>query len=247
MHRADRGLERVDLHDARRAARRPRRQPRERRPRRPPGTTSRRASARSTASTRTRCSAPATASPTTRFRGRVRCAASTRRRSAAPSPEPAQLSAVRIADRRASRTSPDPDLNSGRFPLPNTVDMRTPEVGNVDRGTHPVVERRLRAPAAVGPRGGRRLRRQPPATAATRTSTSTRRRSSAAATPAVRTSSSHGPRTADVDLVGAAPEDAVPRAAGGREPAVHQGPAAEGRLHAGRSRRTRPTTTAGRV
>jgi hypothetical protein len=28
-----------------------------------------------------------------------------------------------------------PDLNSGRFPLPPAVDMRTPEPGNVDRGT----------------------------------------------------------------------------------------------------------------
>ena len=40
-----------------------------------------------------------------------------------------------------------PDLNSGRFPLPPTVDMRTPEIGNVDRGTlqswNLFVERRL--------------------------------------------------------------------------------------------------------
>ncbi|HXW04481.1 MAG TPA: hypothetical protein VD833_04555, partial [Vicinamibacterales bacterium] len=40
-----------------------------------------------------------------------------------------------------------PDLNSGRFPLPPSVDMRTPEPGNVDRGHiqswNVAVERRL--------------------------------------------------------------------------------------------------------
>jgi hypothetical protein len=40
-----------------------------------------------------------------------------------------------------------PDLQSGRFPLPSGVDMRTPEVGNVDRGYiqswNVAVERRL--------------------------------------------------------------------------------------------------------
>jgi hypothetical protein len=40
-----------------------------------------------------------------------------------------------------------PDLNAGRFPLPPTVDMRTPEIGNVDRGTlqswNLFIERRL--------------------------------------------------------------------------------------------------------
>ncbi len=46
-----------------------------------------------------------------------------------------------------------PDLQSGRFPLPGTVDMRTPEVGNVDRGYiqswNVAVERRLPADIAV--------------------------------------------------------------------------------------------------
>jgi hypothetical protein len=46
-----------------------------------------------------------------------------------------------------------PDLQSGRFPLPNSVDMRTPEVGNVDRGTikswNVAVERRLPFELAV--------------------------------------------------------------------------------------------------
>ena len=46
-----------------------------------------------------------------------------------------------------------PDLNSGRFPLPPAVDMRTPEVGNVDRGTiqswNVAVERRLPLDIAV--------------------------------------------------------------------------------------------------
>ncbi len=46
-----------------------------------------------------------------------------------------------------------PDLNSGRFPLPGTVDMRTPEVGNVDRGYiqswNLAVERRLPMDIAV--------------------------------------------------------------------------------------------------
>jgi hypothetical protein len=40
-----------------------------------------------------------------------------------------------------------PDLNAGRFPLPPSVDMRTPEIGNVDRGVlqswNLVIERRL--------------------------------------------------------------------------------------------------------
>ena len=31
------------------------------------------------------------------------------------------VSAVRLADRRASRQSPEPDIDSGKFPLPNTV------------------------------------------------------------------------------------------------------------------------------
>ena len=46
-----------------------------------------------------------------------------------------------------------PDLNSGRFPLPNAVDMRTPEVGNVDRGYiqswNATIERRLPLDIAV--------------------------------------------------------------------------------------------------
>ena len=69
-----------------------------------------------------------------------------------------------------------PDLSSGRVPLPTAVDMRTPEPGNIDRGTlqswNLFVERRLpirsrSISATSGPR----------ATAAMRTSTSTRRRS----------------------------------------------------------------------
>ena len=46
-----------------------------------------------------------------------------------------------------------PDLESGRFPLPAGVDMRTPEVGNVDRGSiqswNVAVERRLPMDIAV--------------------------------------------------------------------------------------------------
>lgn len=46
-----------------------------------------------------------------------------------------------------------PDLNSGRFPLPGSVDMRTPEVGNIDRGHiqswNVAVERRLPLDIAV--------------------------------------------------------------------------------------------------
>jgi hypothetical protein len=46
-----------------------------------------------------------------------------------------------------------PDLNSGRFPLPGSVDMRTPEPGNVDRGSiksyNIAVERRLPYDVAV--------------------------------------------------------------------------------------------------
>jgi outer membrane receptor protein involved in Fe transport len=46
-----------------------------------------------------------------------------------------------------------PDLNSGRFPLPASVDMRTPEPGNVDRGSikswNAAFERRLPYDVAV--------------------------------------------------------------------------------------------------
>ena len=46
-----------------------------------------------------------------------------------------------------------PDLQSGRFPLPGAVDMRTPEVGNVDRGHiqswNFTIERRLPLDIAV--------------------------------------------------------------------------------------------------
>jgi Carboxypeptidase regulatory-like domain/TonB dependent receptor len=46
-----------------------------------------------------------------------------------------------------------PDLESGRFPLPAGVDMRTPEVGNVDRGSiqswNATIERRLPLDIAV--------------------------------------------------------------------------------------------------
>jgi hypothetical protein len=46
-----------------------------------------------------------------------------------------------------------PDLNSGRFPLPASVDMRTPEPGNVDRGSikswNVAFERRLPFDVAV--------------------------------------------------------------------------------------------------
>ena len=75
------------------------------------------------------------------------------------------------------------------------------------------------------------------ATAATRTSTSTRRRSSAAATPAVPTA--RVGRTVRLDLWGQRLKTRYQRAADRREPAVHQGPAAQGRLHAGQGQELR--------
>ena len=108
-------------------------------------TCSRRVSARPTASTTTRCSAPATAGRSTRCRGRGRCAASTRCRSATAAPAPNGF----VPTARWPRAFPgaEPDVASGSVPLPRGVDMRTPEVGNVERGTidswNVFVERRL--------------------------------------------------------------------------------------------------------
>ena len=120
-----------------------------------------------------------------------------------------------------------PDLSSGRVPLPPTVDMRTPEPGNIDRGTlqswNLFVERRLPArsrsiSATSGPR----------ATAAMRTSTSTRRTHRWRQ----RSPSDRNQRTQPrPEVLGTAPEDEVSRSATRREPAVHQGSVAQGCLH----------------
>ena len=47
---------------------------------------------------------------------------------------------------------PKPDIDSGKFPLPNTVRTRTPEVGNIDRARIQSWNVAVRAPPAVGPR-----------------------------------------------------------------------------------------------
>ena len=78
MHRADgRGLDRLDLDQRSTCIVAGRGGNPQTNGMKPAWTTSRRASAASTASTTRRCSAPATASPTTRGRGRARCAATT--------------------------------------------------------------------------------------------------------------------------------------------------------------------------
>ena len=106
---------------------------------------SRRASAPPTASTTTRCSAPATASPSTRCRGRVPL------RGFYPATIAYSNSAAGFnyigSLEQGIPPIAIPDLSSGTVPLPNGVDMRTPDPDDVDRALlhqwNVTLERRL--------------------------------------------------------------------------------------------------------